>query len=113
MGWAPAQRASGYEWFYPYLAFELNDPYPAVRYVAWKSLRSLPGFANYDYDFTVDDAQQKVAASMAYDKWWTQVRDSRHAYEWKTILQPSGRFRQSEYERLLRERDNRQLRLLE
>src|SRR5690606_16978310 len=38
MGWTPAQQASGRDWLYPYLIFELNDPYSAVRFISWKSL---------------------------------------------------------------------------
>ena len=59
MGWEPAQRASDYRWLYPFLIVELNDPYPAVRFVAWKSLQSLPGFSGYKYDYTVNDDLQK------------------------------------------------------
>ena len=113
MGWEPAQRASDYRWLYPFLIFELNDPYPAVRFVAWKSLQSLPGFSGYKYDYTVNDDLQKEASARAYQKWWQEQRDPRHTYEWKTLLQPNGTFRQSEYERLLRERDNRKVNLLE
>ncbi len=113
MGWDPAKKASGYKWFYPYLIFELNDPYAAVRFVTWKSLQSLPGFYNYEYDYTVEDAEQKLASAKAYKKWWEQVRDPQHDYERKTLLQPTGLFRQSEYERLLKSRDNRDIYLIE
>ncbi|MCF7688148.1 MAG: hypothetical protein K9M98_13380 [Cephaloticoccus sp.] len=113
MGWAPAQRASGHEWLYPYLIFELNDPYAVVRFVAWKSLQSLPGFSGYPYDYTIDDPQQKEASALAYQKWWQETRKSHHVYAWKTLLQPSGLFRQDEYERLLRERNNRPVNLRE
>ena len=113
MGWEPAQRASDPRWLYPFLIFELNDPYPAVRFVAWKSLQSLPGFAGYKYDYTVNDDLQKEASARAYQKWWKEQRDPRFNYQWKTLLQPNGTFRQSEYERLLGERDNRKVNLLE
>lgn len=113
MGWAPAQRASDYKWLYPYLIFELNDPYPAVRFIAWKSLQSLPGFDGYEYNYGVGDFLQKEASARAYQKWWQEERDPRHTYRWKTLLQPSGLFRQDEYERLLSERDNRRVNLQE
>jgi hypothetical protein len=42
MGRASAKDASGAEWSAPFLAQLLVDPYSAVRYVAFRSLRSLP-----------------------------------------------------------------------
>lgn len=50
MGWPAAQQASGQRWLSPLLAILLDDPYPAVRAVATRSLRTLPDFE----DFTVD-----------------------------------------------------------
>lgn len=44
MGWAPAQHASGTGWLTPYLALMSNDSYDAVRYIAARSLRTLPPF---------------------------------------------------------------------
>jgi hypothetical protein len=44
MGWAPAQQASGTGWLTPYLALLQKDSYDAVRYIASRSLRSLPPF---------------------------------------------------------------------
>lgn len=113
MGWDPAKRASGYKWFYPFLIFELNDPYAAVRFVSWKSLQSLPGFYDYPYDYTVEDPEQKVASAKAYRKWWEQVRDPKHTYKHKTLLQSTGHFRQQEFERLLNTRDNTEVYLIE
>ena len=51
MGWAPAQEASGTDWMAPYLAQLLDDPYDAVRFIAGRSLRTLPGFEAFEYDF--------------------------------------------------------------
>ncbi len=113
MGWQPAQQASGYDWFYPYLAFALNDPYAVTRFRAWKSLQSLPGFADFKYDYTVGDSVQKVDSARAYQQWWHQQRDPYKTYRWQTILRPSGDFRQETYERLLSERDNSPIFLVE
>ena len=52
MGWQPAQETSDTSWMVPHLAELLNDPYDAVRYIAYRSLRSLPQFANFEYDFS-------------------------------------------------------------
>jgi hypothetical protein len=114
MGWGPAKRASGSEWFYPYLIVELDDPYAAVRFVSWKSLKSLPGFYDFSFDYTItEDAKQKAACDRAYRIWWQKVRDSRTVYQEKTGLEPSGAFRQDIFQRLLNERDNRDVYLIE
>jgi len=113
MGWAPAQKAAGREWFYPYLAFELNDPYAAVRFAAWKSLQSLPGFSGYDYDYTAADAKQKEATVDAYQKWWATQRDPNIRYRPETMLEPNGIFQQERFDRMLDQRDHRKVYLAE
>ena len=44
MGWAPAQQASGTGWLAPYLALLSKDAYDAVRYIAARSMTTLPEF---------------------------------------------------------------------
>jgi hypothetical protein len=51
MGWAPAVQVSGDHWQAPFLASLLDDPYLAVRFIARRSLRKLPGFEDFQYDF--------------------------------------------------------------
>src|SRR5262249_19659675 len=51
MGWRPAQEASGVGWMPPFLAGLLDDPYDAVRFIAGKSLHTLPSNAPIAYDF--------------------------------------------------------------
>jgi hypothetical protein len=113
MGWAPAQRASGHDWLYPYLIFELNDPYAAVRFGAWKALQTLPGFYGYEYDYTADDAKQKEALTLAYQLWWQQERNPGGGYRPQTLLEPNGLFRQQLFDRLLDERSKRKIYLAE
>ena len=113
MGWAPAQKASGNEWFYPFLIFELNDPYAAVRFGAWKALQTLPGFANYEFDYRMDDAHQKEALTLAYQYWWQNVRKPSGRFQTPVVLEPSGIFRQDIFDRLLDQRSNRKMFLAE
>lgn len=54
MGWAPAQAASGLAWQAPLLVAALDDPYAAVRFVAARSLATLPGFEDFRYDFSAE-----------------------------------------------------------
>ena len=51
LGWGPAQAASGTSWMAPYLAELLTDSYDVVRFIGYHSLESLPGFADFKYDY--------------------------------------------------------------
>ena len=113
MGLPDAQRAAGRDWMYPYLIFQLNDPYSAVRFGAWKSLQSLPGFADYAFDYTIDDAAQKEAQALAYRKWWFEVRKTDSSYRFETVLEPTGMFQQATFDRLLDTRDKKKITIVE
>lgn len=69
MGWKPAQEASGNHWQAPLLAPLLEDPYAAVRYVAGRSLRSLPGFAGFAYDFMGSGTGMSEARRRVPEHW--------------------------------------------
>lgn len=51
MGWSPAVEASGSDWIPPYLAEVLDDSYSGVRFIAGRTLRRIPGFEDFDYDY--------------------------------------------------------------
>ncbi len=112
MGWAPAQQAAGRDWLYPYLAVTLTDPYAAVRFVAGKSLQTLPGFAGFTFDYTAPEAQHQADLTRAYQQWWRELRVP-GAYRAQTLLEPAGHFRQEIFERLLSKRNNRRVFLAE
>ena len=61
MGWHAAQTASGTEWMGAALAELLLDPYDAVRFNAGRSLGSLPGFGDLEYDFVGPRAERSAA----------------------------------------------------
>lgn len=65
MGWSAAQHVAGNDWQAPLLAELLDDPYAAVRFVAHRSLRSLPGYADFSYDFVAPPAERKAARERA------------------------------------------------
>ena len=69
MGWEPAQRASGTTWMAPFLSVLLNDPYDAVRFIAYRSLRSQPAFAGFQYDFIAPVEQRVQDRFRAMDIW--------------------------------------------
>jgi predicted CXXCH cytochrome family protein len=69
-GWAPAQAASGRGWMAPYLAHLLEDPYATVRYIAARSLRTLPGYEGFDFDFIAAPDTRSRARRRALDVWF-------------------------------------------
>ena len=105
MGWAPAQRASGRDWLYPYLFTGLNDPYAVVRFVSWKSLQSLPGLADFKFTYTSEGAPLEAAVQAGYRNWVNTLRPPGAHYPAEAGLLPDGRFQQEIFLRLLRQRD--------
>src|SRR4029079_17836216 len=69
MGWKPAQEASGSQWSAPFLIGLLDDPYDAVRTVAYRSLRSLPGMERFTYDFMAPHEQRLADVGRALTLW--------------------------------------------
>src|SRR5262249_13933326 len=69
MGWRPAQQASGSAWTTPFLIGLLDDPYDAVRFVAYKSLRSLPAMNAFTYDFMAPHDRRLTDVGQALRLW--------------------------------------------
>jgi hypothetical protein len=69
MGWESAQQTAGRDWLYPYLIYSLNDPYAAVRFDAWKSLQTLPGFSDFSFTYSAADDYLREMSAGAYEKW--------------------------------------------
>ena len=69
MGWEPARKASGEQWLPPYLAQLLEDPYSTVRYMAQRSLKRLPEFQDFSYDFIAPALDRAQARERAVTKW--------------------------------------------
>ncbi len=105
MGGKPAQTASGTQWLYPFLIDALGDPYAAVRFVSWKSLQTLPGFAGFDFSYTSEEKDRAVKIAAAYQKWNTEIRRSDANFPPATTLDDKGQFRLDIFQRLRGERD--------
>ena len=113
MGWQPAQQASGRQWLYPYLIYALNDPYAAVRFDAWKSLQTLPGFSGFPFNYTAASSSLRDAAEHAYTKWVRELRGPNPIFEPQTALDSRGAFQDDVIRRLETARDNRRIFLAE
>jgi len=69
-GWSEAGAASGRAWLAPPLSIAAaSDPYGAVRYIAARSLRRLPGFETWSFDFLAPQAERTASGKAAYDLW--------------------------------------------
>ena len=106
MAWPPAQQASGGNWMAPYLALLLTDSYDAVRYIAGRSLRTLPSLERFEYDFVArpdDRAEARVRAL----KLWRAARTPRS--DAALLLNADGSFNAELIDRLVRERNTRRV----
>jgi hypothetical protein len=113
MGWAPAQKASGKDWLTPYLAVTLVDSYAAVRFVVGKSLRTLPGFEKLPFDYTAGRPEIKALAAKSYQQWIERQAANSFTFPPAVQLEPDGGMRLETYSRLLEERDQRPVFLIE
>jgi cytochrome c554/c'-like protein len=113
MGWEPAQRISGRDWLYPYLIYSLSDPYAAIRFDAWKSLQTLPGFYDFAFVYTAGDRSLREAAANAYQRWLGRVGDFSPLFPTESVLEADGRFQQDIFQKLRSERDEKPIVLAE
>jgi cytochrome c552 len=107
MGWPPAQHTSGGGgWMAPYLALLLTDSYDAVRYIAGRSLRTLPGLEAFQYDFVARPAERAEARVRALQRW----RESQTVRRDPALLvNADGTFDANVIDRLMRQRNNRRV----
>ena len=105
MGWTTAKEASRSDWTTPILAQLLNDPYHAVRFVARRSLRSNPAFADFEFDFLGDDAYRLARSGEVLEQWVesSTTRDPNPSL----LISDSGQVLANEFRQLLESRDNR------
>jgi hypothetical protein len=94
----------------PYLAQLLEDPYPAVRWIAHRSLETLPGFGAFEYDFLGPPGDLRRAQRRALERWETAgtPKTPRPA----ALVDEDG-LRREVFARLLAERDDRPVVVME
>ncbi|HWB09341.1 MAG TPA: cytochrome c3 family protein [Pirellulales bacterium] len=106
-----ARRTSGEGWQAPLLAVLLDDPYAAVRMVAYRSLRRL-GY-DVDYDFVAPLHDRARARRLVTERWRTQAVDVRRAGEGVAVVDREGVLQEDLLDRLLSDRDDRPVRIRE
>jgi hypothetical protein len=113
LGWATAQEASGRDWIAGFLPRVLDDPYHAVRFVAERSLRTLPGFEDFAFDSTAATENRRKAAEAALELWAQQQSTAARTRGRALLDDPEGLLPADVYERLQSARDDRPVALKE
>jgi predicted CXXCH cytochrome family protein len=111
MGWETARAASQDYWMAPWLIHLLDDPYAAVRYVASRSLRTLPGFADLAYDYVAAPSARKSAQACAQARW--QAILTARVGDRREIHGPNDALSQAAIDRLAAQRNDRNMFLAE
>lgn len=113
LGWKPAREISKTaEWAPPYLGILMDDPYDAVRYIAGRSLRTLPEFRDVNYDFLAAPEDRLRTIREVATK-WPGFRRGPERGDRRFLLNPQGRLDQVILDENLRKRDHRAISIME
>jgi hypothetical protein len=113
MGWEPARQAAGSEWMAPYLAELLADPYAAVRGLGYRSLVTLRGYGDLDYDFVMATGATGIAARTRVQAQWVQRPSAQHAATPGPLVAKDRTLDHESWARLVSARDTRPISLSE
>jgi hypothetical protein len=105
-GWKPASEISGTDWTAPYLAELITDPYDAVRLIAGRSLRRLPGFETFEYDFMESPGKRRLSRLKALEIWAQIQKTPGRTNSPATLIDATGELQRKTMIRLLTNRDN-------
>ncbi len=106
-GWEDALKASGNHWQAPYLGQLLEDRYDAVRFIAHRSLRRLPGFHDFEHDFNAPPEVRAAANQRAMQIWTKAQQSVERPFVRPVLIDGQGRVLESEFQRLWKQRDDR------
>ena len=112
MGWEPARRVSGTDWMAPHLASLLDDSYDSVRFIASRSLATLPGFDAFPYDFVAPPAERHQAQLRTMSQ-WDRTRGGSRRTDAQLLFNSQGSVDVNAVLRLLKERNTRRVLLRE
>ncbi|MGE3508466.1 MAG: cytochrome c3 family protein, partial [Vicinamibacterales bacterium] len=112
LGWPPAQQTSGTTWIAPTLSVLMNDPYEAVRLIAYRSLKTLPVFRDFRYEFS-DDLKARTEGVMRVMDLWRRSGALAQAPTAPALLVDATGTIKPDVTRLLRLRDHRRIDLRE
>ncbi|MFM7102481.1 MAG: cytochrome c3 family protein [Verrucomicrobiota bacterium] len=104
-GWEPALQAGGGAWVAPLLAATLADDYGPVRFVAARSLRQQPGFAELAVDFLAAPDERRRTAEEVLDR--AAAREPAGPGRSERLQLPDGRPDRAALETLRQAQDRR------
>jgi hypothetical protein len=96
----------------PHLAELINDPYEAVRFIAYRSVRTLPGYEHFRYDYLAD-REARVSSALPLLRSWQQSTLARRRRDPELLVDADGEMRVDAFRRILNQRDTRSLFLRE
>ena len=111
--WPPAQAAAGRSWMAPYLAELLLDPYEAVRIIAERSLRTLPGYETFRHNLIGTPEERGTTNSAALDAWKKSGDPVAVRRRSRVLIAGDGTLMAKVYARVRKMRNNRIYRLFE
>jgi hypothetical protein len=106
MAWEPALEVSGRDWQGLYVGILAADPYDAVRSIAYRSGKKLPGLANVDYDFLAPPGDLERARSRVVAAWHASRAGGGRKGD-AILIDARGEPEMEKLLLLLRERDDR------
>lgn len=108
-GWMPARTASGTDWLVPHLAEQLDDVYSVNRWLAWQALKSDPAHVQLAFDF-VGPRPGREAVWLRLRKEWASGSEGLDPdLARRTVLVPGEGLDRKRTEKLLLERDYREV----
>ena len=88
----------------PFLANLLLDPYDAVRFVAFKSIRTLSQYQSLDYDFVALPDTRSKAKERVSEIW--ELRSRNRSVARAVLVNPDGRLDVERFDTLRELRDD-------
>lgn len=113
LSWNDAIAASGNNWLSPFLIQLLLDPYDAVRFIAYRSLRKQPGFKDFETDCFTTYAERYEIVKKAGRIWNRIYNASKRTSNSEILFDPQGNLHIDEINRLLKLRNDRPMMLAE
>lgn len=116
LSWPPALQTSGTNWIAPVLGQLLDDSYAAVRCVAERSLRAISNLTPPGYDYVADPRTRNSVRETVWTSWRQRLSQAAASkpFDGSLLVQPDDLVAQrTAFETLLRQRDDRPLRLRE
>ena len=111
LSWPPALAISQTNWVIPILGQMLDDPYAAVRCVAERSLKQLSSIIPAGYDYTIEPKNRPPMRAAVWSAW--EEENKAGSANLNELLITKGRIDRERYDAILKQRDERAVRLRE